>query len=69
MRYGERTYALQFHPEVTRAGVRRWQNHARVPYGKPGVQTREEQDRLGEQHDAAQHDWFMGFLDRLFGGI
>ena len=21
------------------------------------------------RHDAAQHDWFMGFLDRLSGGI
>ena len=21
------------------------------------------------RHDAAQLDWFMGFLDRLFGGI
>lgn len=69
MRYGERTYALQFHPEVTRAGFRRWQDRPWAPYGKPGVQTREKQDRLGEAHDQAQHDWFMGFLDRLFGGI
>ncbi len=69
MRYGERTYALQFHPEVTRAGFRRWQDRPWAPWGKPGVQTREQQDRLGARHDAAQHDWFMGFLDRLFGGI
>ena len=69
MRYGERTYALQFHAEVTRAGFRRWQDRPWAPWGKPGVQSREEQDRLGARHDAAQHDWFMGFLDRLFGGI
>jgi GMP synthase (glutamine-hydrolysing) len=69
MRYGARTYGFQFHPEVTRAGFRRWQDRPWAPYGKPGVQTREEQERLGERHDQAQHDWFMGFLDRLFGGI
>ena len=69
LRYGARTYALQFHAEVTRAGFARWQDRPWAPGGKPGVQTREEQDRLGAQHDAAQHDWFMGFLDRLFGGI
>jgi GMP synthase (glutamine-hydrolysing) len=69
MRYGERTYGFQFHAEVTRAGFRRWQEKPWAAFGKPGAQTREEQDRLGVLHDAAQHDWFMGFLDRLFGGI
>ncbi len=67
MRYGDSTYAFQFHAEVTRAGFRRWQNSYTDVYGKPGVQTREEQDRLGEQCDQAQHEWFMGFLDKLFG--
>jgi len=69
MRCGARTYAFQFHPEVTQAGFRRWQDRPWAPWGKPGVQTREQQDRLGALHDAAQHDWFMGFLDRLFGDI
>jgi len=26
-----------------------------------------EQDRLGAIHDARQHDWFMGFLERFLG--
>jgi GMP synthase (glutamine-hydrolysing) len=69
MRCGARTYGFQFHAEVTRAGFRRWQNRDRAPWGKPGAQTREQQDRLGEAHDQAQHDWFLGFLDRLFGEI
>jgi GMP synthase (glutamine-hydrolysing) len=69
MRYGETTFGFQFHPEVTRTGFRRWQNTKWASYDKPGVQTREDQDRLGEAHDQMQHDWFMGFLDRLFGGI
>lgn len=66
-RHGETTYAFQFHPEVTPQGFRRWQDAAWARYGKPGTQTREEQDRLQAAHDQAQHDWFMGFLERLFG--
>jgi GMP synthase (glutamine-hydrolysing) len=69
MRIGGRTYAFQFHAEVTRTGFRRWQDRAWAPWGRPGVQGRDEQDRLGEAHDAAQHVWFMGFLDRLFGAV
>ena len=67
MRYGETTYAFQFHPEATRAGFRRWQEAPWAAYGKPGVQTREEQDALGAAYDQAQHDWFMAFLDVFFG--
>lgn len=67
VRHGEATYAFQFHAEVTRPGFRRWQDAPWAPYGKPGAQSREEQDALAEAHDAAQHDWFTGFLERLFG--
>jgi GMP synthase (glutamine-hydrolysing) len=67
MRYGENVFAFQFHPEVTRAGFRRWQNAPWAAYGKPGAQTREQQDALASVHDARQHRWFMGFLDRFFG--
>lgn len=66
-RYGETTFGLQFHAEVTPDGFRRWQDAPWARYGRPGVQTREEQDRLMAAHDKAQHDWFMGFLERLFG--
>ncbi len=69
MRYGATTFGFQFHAEVTRAGFSRWQNANWAAYGKPVSQTLEEQDRLGEAHDQAQHNWFMGFLERLFGGI
>jgi GMP synthase (glutamine-hydrolysing) len=69
MRYGARTYAFQFHGEVTRNGFRRWQDRDRAPWGMAGVQSREEQDRLGVAHDPGQHAWFMGFLARLFGSV
>lgn len=67
MRYGDKVYGFQFHAEVTRAGFKRWQVTDAKHYGKPGAQTREEQDRLGAECDQIQHDWFMSFMDRLFG--
>lgn len=66
-RFGENVYGFQFHPEVTIEGFRRWQNRPWAAWGKPGAQTREEQDRLMAEHDAAQAAWFYGFLCRLFG--
>lgn len=67
MRYGDNVFAVLFHPEVTRPAFRRWQEADWAFYGKCGVQTRETQDALAEAHDGAQHAWFMGFLDRIFG--
>jgi len=69
MRYGQTTFAFQFHAEVTRTGFRRWQDRDWAAFGKPGAQSREQQDRLGAAHDQVQHGWFMNFLDRLFGSI
>jgi GMP synthase (glutamine-hydrolysing) len=66
-RMGDRTYAIQFHPEVTIEGFRRWQSSDWAAYGKPGAQTREEQDALMAAHDARQAEWFYAFLSRLFG--
>jgi GMP synthase (glutamine-hydrolysing) len=67
MRYGETTFAVQFHAEVTRAGFKRWQDKPNGDYGKPGAQSRAQQDRLAAAHDAAQEAWFIGFLETLFG--
>jgi GMP synthase (glutamine-hydrolysing) len=67
-RYGRNAYGLQFHAEVTRDIFRRWQNaHGAHYIGQPGVASREQQDRDALAYDAAQHAWFTGFLDRLFG--
>lgn len=64
--YGASTYALQFHPEVTIEGFRRWQAFLGALYDMSGAQTREEQNRLMHRHDADQAAWFYGFLERLF---
>ena len=66
-RYGDRTYAFQFHPECTIEGFRRWQSTPWAAYGKPGAQTRQEQDALMLDADARQAAWFYGFLEKLFG--
>jgi GMP synthase (glutamine-hydrolysing) len=65
-RCGEGTYAFQFHAEQTVDGFRRWQETS-LNYGRPGAQTREEQDRAMADADAEQGEWFLGFLDGFFG--
>jgi GMP synthase (glutamine-hydrolysing) len=66
-RYGARTYGFQFHPECTIEGFRRWQSTPWAAYGKPGAQSKAEQDALMLKADAGQADWFYGFLRKLFG--
>lgn len=65
--YGDKVYGLQFHPEVTMEGFRRWQKADFGMYGKPGAQTEAEQNGLMLRHDGEQADWFHVFLDKLFG--
>lgn len=66
-RYGENVYGLQFHPEVTPQGFRRWQISKRAMTDRPGVQPLEEQNAMMERHDAAQAAWIASFLDRWLG--
>ena len=66
MRWGKNSYGFQFHPECSAAIFKRWQvGDSR--YGLPGVQTKEEQDRLAALHDPQQGRWFTTFLDRWMG--
>lgn len=65
-RYGDKVYGVQFHPECTAEIFRRWQQSEHAAYGQPGAQSRDEQDRLMAQHDAAQGAWFDDFLKTLF---
>jgi len=65
-RCGASTYALQFHPEVTLPGLARWQNSEWANFDAPGAQTRARMSELARRHDAAQHAWFVDFLEKLF---
>ena len=67
-RFAPGVYGFQFHAEQTIEGFRRWQAEKPGVYGQPGVQEKEEQTRLMHLHDAAQAEWFYGFLGTLFGG-
>ena len=66
-RYGAAVYGVQFHPEVTIEGFRRWQRDFAGFEGKPGIQEPAEQTRLMLEHDAAQAAWFYDFMANLFG--
>lgn len=65
-RIGSSVFGVQFHPEVTPAGFRGMQDRGAHRYTLPGVQTRDEQNRLMRLHDQAQAEWFGGFLSKLF---
>ena len=65
--YGETTIGLQFHPEVTRAILDQWQrNHGHV-IGRPGTQSKAEQEEGFGRYDPALKAWYGGFLDTWFG--
>ena len=64
---GEKSIALQFHPEVTRKILDQWQGEFSSMIGKPGTQSIAEQNAGFEAHDPALKDWYAGFLDGWFG--
>lgn len=66
MKYGSKTFAFQFHAEVTAHGFKRLQQRQTDMYSKPGVQSRELQDELMGKHDPILHDWFMQFQECFF---
>lgn len=65
-RYGDRTIALQFHPEATRAIVNYWKQVLGGNAGKPGARTLAELDSGFDEHNDRLTVWYQSFLDRLF---
>jgi GMP synthase (glutamine-hydrolysing) len=65
-KYGEKVFAVQFHPEVTAKIFRRWQDSDWAFFGRPGAQSREQQDELINKADPIQCDWFENFLESFF---
>ncbi len=63
---GNSTYAIQFHPELTRPMLDKWQEEYVNNYAKHGAQSRQEQDEGYERYTPAVYTWYADFLDRLF---
>jgi GMP synthase (glutamine-hydrolysing) len=64
-RYGENAYAIQFHPEASRAMLKRWIGR-RPPerHAMPGAHPPDRQLADNLVHDKTLGDWFDGFLGR-----
>jgi len=66
-RYGEATYGVQFHPEVTKAIVERWTEKAAHDLALPGAQARDDQLASFDRYDAQVEIWARRFLDAILG--
>lgn len=64
-----RAIAMQFHPEVTPTGFKRWQAAPWARYGAPGAQNRDEQNRMMRMHDRRQGEWFRKLLAAMWPSV
>ncbi|MCU0526012.1 MAG: glutamine amidotransferase [Elainella sp. Prado103] len=67
-RYGQRSYGLQFHPEITRPMIERWTTEAAAQLSLPGAQPYELQLDQHDRHSAAVTDWLTQFLLQWLDG-
>ena len=61
-RWGDRTYAVQFHPEMTGDMLDFWTTQGADLLGAPNVQSRETQVRAHAENSAAVDQWLEAFL-------
>ncbi len=61
-RWGDRTYGLQFHPEMTTEMVDFWSTHGTDLIGAPDTQTRPVQLQNHRRYSAAVDRWLETFL-------
>lgn len=66
-RYGDRAYAIQFHPEVTRPMMERWTRRAAHRLVLPGAQARDRQLECWARFDPAVGAWVERFLRKWLG--
>ena len=62
MRYGDKAYGIQFHPEVTLAMMRRWTMKAAERLVLPGAKNRRDHFIGRAHHDGAVAQWLDTFL-------
>ncbi|MDJ0896488.1 MAG: GMP synthase [Alphaproteobacteria bacterium] len=65
-RIGERIWAVQFHPEMTRAIMERWMNGAADKMEAPNAQKPDQQRAGCKLHSEAAGEWTVRFLDHVF---
>ena len=63
MRYGDKAYGIQFHPEVTSSMMKFWLEASTSRLDLPGAQQPEEHYAGRKAHDAALRSWLDRFLD------
>ncbi len=67
-RYGDRAYAIQFHPEARRSTLEKWiGRRPKERYLLAGAHPPEQQLADNVRYDAALATWFHGFLGRWMG--
>ena len=62
-----RSYALQFHPDVTRATMHRWTTRGHVRLEMPGAKPRAEHFADREVYDYSARAWLNAFLEHWIG--
>lgn len=65
-RYGDRVYAIQFHPEVVHDTIDLWTTKAPEDLVLPGAQPRDDQLRDFARYDPAIDRWLDTFLAQVF---
>lgn len=60
--YGEKTYGLQFHPEMTLPMIERWTTAGAEHLTLPGAQSADEQKQNYWLYAPALENWLRGFL-------
>ena len=63
MRYGDKAYGIQFHPELTTPMMMRWLEHAAHRLVLPGAQPAEQHFQGRAAHDQSLRGWLDRFLD------
>lgn len=68
-RFGDNTFALQFHPEVTAEILENWlqDSWSDDMLASPGAQPADEQRVASRQYEPVQRRWFEEFLEDVFG--